>query len=199
MKTFLNIIWYFPFFGFVFAILTAINGLFWCLTVIGLPLGLGLLQIAKFLFAPHTYELISQKDLSAAKGESRNQAWVIFSAIIRVLYFPIGLLLAISYIFIAIANFISIIGIPNGLVYVKLIPAVFNRVGKVCVGGAIARKIRADKEQAKVDNYFGNTPAANQNASCNATQPSNNAAKCRCSKFLSSSRNENMSSAQLSS
>ena len=87
MKTFLNIIWYFPFFGFVFAILTAINGLFWCLTVIGLPLGLGLLQIAKFLFAPHTYELISQKDLSAAKGESRNQAWVIFSAIIRVLYF----------------------------------------------------------------------------------------------------------------
>ena len=161
MKTFLNIIWYFPFFGFVFAILTAISGLFWCLTVIGLPLGLGLLQIAKFLFAPHTYELISQKDLSAAKGESRNQAWVIFSAIIRVLYFPIGLLLAISYIFIAIANFISIIGIPNGLVYVKLIPAVFNPVGKVCVAGAIARKIRADKEQAKVDNYFGNTPAAN--------------------------------------
>lgn len=171
MKVFLNILWYFPFFGFIFAILTAINGLFWCLTVVGLPLGLGLLQIAKFLFAPHTFELVSQKDLSAAKGEERNKVWVVFSTIVRILYFPFGLILAFFYVIIAALNFISIIGIPNGLVYVKMIPAVFNPIGKVCVGGAIARKIKADKDQAKVDKYFGtantadtvnNSPSNNQ-------------------------------------
>lgn len=171
MKTFLNIIWYFPFFGFVFAFFTAISGLLMCVTIVGLPLGLGLLQIAKFLLAPHTYELVSQKDLSAAKGEERNQLWVIFSTIVRILYFPIGVILAVIYFFTAILNFISLIGIPNGIVYVKLIPAVFNPVGKVCVGGAIARKLKADKDQAKVDKYFGTSqpaaPAYNAPTQCN--------------------------------
>ncbi len=154
MKVFLNILWYFPFFGFLLAIPTALGGLLLCLTVVGLPLGLGLLQIAKFLLAPHTRELVSQKDISAAKGEDRNKLWVIFSTIVRILYFPVGLFVAIAYIFDALFCFISIIGIPNGLVIVKLIPAVFNPVGKVCVGGAIARKIKADKDQKEVDAYF---------------------------------------------
>lgn len=174
MKVFLNIIWYFPFFGFMFAFFTAIGGLLMCLTVVGLPLGLGLLQIAKFLLAPHTYELVSQKDLSAAKGEERNQLWVIFSTIVRILYFPIGVVLAVIYFFTAILNFVSLIGIPNALVYVKLIPAVFNPVGKVCVGGAIARKLKADKDQAKVDKYFGveTKPNAGQEL-CQSTQMQN--------------------------
>lgn len=54
MKTFLNIIWYFPFFGFVFAFFTAISGLLMCVTIVGLPLGLGLLQIAKFRHKPYS-------------------------------------------------------------------------------------------------------------------------------------------------
>ncbi len=161
MKVFLNILWYFPYFGFLLAIPTAIGGLLLCLTIVGIPLGLGMLQIAKFLLAPHTYELVSQKDISAAKGEERNQLWVVFSTIVRILYFPIGLFVAIAYIFDAIICFITIIGIPNGLVMVKLIPAVFNPVGKVCVGGAIARKIREDKEQKEVNGYFGNTQSEN--------------------------------------
>lgn len=155
MKVFLNILWYFPYFGFLLIIPVGLLGLLLCLTVVGLPIGLGLLQIAVFLLAPHTSELVSQKDISAAKGEKRNTFWVVFSTIVRILYFPIGICVAFLYILYAVACFLSIIGIPNGLVVAKLIPSLFNPVGKVCVSGAIARKLKADKDQQEVDRYLG--------------------------------------------
>ena len=48
----LNILWHFPFFGFLFALFYALFGAILCCTVILYPVGLGFFQIARFLLTP---------------------------------------------------------------------------------------------------------------------------------------------------
>jgi len=171
MKTFLNVIWYFPYFGFLLALPMAIFGLFWCITIVGLPLGLGMLQIAKFLLFPHTHSLVSQSAVNKLKGKEQNELWRIFSIIVSILYFPIGLIAAVIYILAALANFITILGIPNGLVIIKMLGAVFNPVNKICVPDYVASHIKTRNDQQRLDNYLGtaNSQTQNQNQA-NETQ-----------------------------
>ena len=69
MRTLGNIIWHFPFFGWVFSLCYAISGLFWCITIIGIPLGLGLFQLSLFTLAPFSNRLVSRTDLELLTGE----------------------------------------------------------------------------------------------------------------------------------
>nr|MDE6854029.1 hypothetical protein [Muribaculaceae bacterium] len=158
MKTFLNIIWYFPYFGFLLAIPMALFGLFWCITIVGLPLGLGMLQIAKFLLFPHTHSLVSKKEVNALRGQEQNPLWRLFNIIVTILYFPIGLFVAAAYLGAALINFITIIGIPNGLVIVKMLGAVFNPVNKVCVPDCVSEHIQKSKDAQRLSRYTGDTP-----------------------------------------
>ena len=50
MKTIGNILWHFPFFGFVTAICTWLFGAILTATVIAAPIGLGLMEYGKLLF-----------------------------------------------------------------------------------------------------------------------------------------------------
>ena len=52
MRTLANILWHFPFFGFLTAFYTFLIGIFFTITVIGAPIGLGLIQHSKFLLSP---------------------------------------------------------------------------------------------------------------------------------------------------
>jgi len=52
MRTLGNILWHFPFFGFVNAIVVYLFGLILTATVVAAPIGLGLMRFGKFLFAP---------------------------------------------------------------------------------------------------------------------------------------------------
>ena len=51
-----NILWHFPFFGFVTSFFTFLTGGFLVLTVVGAPIGLGLIQHSKFLLSPFLQE-----------------------------------------------------------------------------------------------------------------------------------------------
>ena len=112
MKTFLNFLWNFPFLGFIYAIITGISGLLWCLTIIGLPLGLGLLQFSLFLFWPHGYAMVSKGDLEILTEKKRPLWWKIFALIIRIIYFPFGLVHAMFMACVGLIEFFTIIGIP---------------------------------------------------------------------------------------
>lgn len=158
MKTFLNIIWYFPYFGFLLAIPMALCGLFWCITIVGLPLGLGMLQIAKFLLYPHTHALVSKKAVNELKGEEQSTAWRVFNTIVTILYFPVGLFVAAAYLMVALLDFITIIGIPNGLVIVKMLGAVFNPVNKVCVPDYVSDHIQKSRDEQRLNQYIGTAP-----------------------------------------
>ena len=138
---FLNILWYLipPLGGLFMALVTALQGLFWCVTIVGLPLGLGLLQYAKFLLRPHGHVMVSKKLVTQLTGEKQNALWKSFSLIVRIVYFPFGLFSVIGMTFTAFVSFISIIGIPSGLVYVKSLGTVFNPVNKICVPATVMK------------------------------------------------------------
>jgi len=144
MKSLGNILWHFPFFGFVNAIVTYLFGLLLTVTVVAAPIGLGLMELGKFLFAPFGHAMISKSKMDQAKKEAiraYNTSWNTYSAIIMILYLPIGLILAVITIFQVAFLFISIIGIPPAIVIAKTIGTFFNPVYKVCVTQAVADEI----------------------------------------------------------
>lgn len=147
MKTFGNIIWHFPFFGFISAFFVYVFGLLLTLTIIAAPIGLGLMELGKLLFAPFGNVMIDSRELNIPQ----NKAWKAYSTVIMILYLPFGIALAFLAIIQTGLLFISIIGIPVGLVVAKALSTYFNPVGKKCVSSAVAAEIEQRKAQQYLD------------------------------------------------
>lgn len=143
MRTLGNILWHFPFLGFLSALFTFLIGGLLTITIVGAPLGLGLIELSKFLLAPFSNEMISKSQL---KNEE-NQLWKSFGFIVRIVYFPIGLFLSVAVIFQIVCLFISLVGIPVALVLAKSIGTFFNPVNKKCVSKAIANELERRRAQ----------------------------------------------------
>lgn len=146
MRTLGNIIWHFPFFGFMSALGTFLLGGLLLITVIGAPIGLGLIQLSKFLLTPFSSAMVDKRDL----GEHNNVAWGTFSLIIRIFYFPFGLFLAITTIVQVVGLFASIVGIPIAIVLAKSVSTYFNPVNKVCVAVEVRDELLRKKAMARV-------------------------------------------------
>lgn len=151
MRTLGNILWHIPFLGFLTALITFLVGGLFVITVIGAPIGLGLIQLSKFLLAPFSSAMISKKDLNV----DQNELWQSFSFIVRILYFPFGLFLAIATIFQIAALFITIIGIPVALVLAKSLGTYFNPVNKTCVSKAVQYELEQRKAKQLVAKHLG--------------------------------------------
>lgn len=150
MKTLGNILWHFPFFGFVSAIFVFLLGAILTLTVVAAPIGLGLIQYAKFLFWPFGSTMISKKDLQV----EQNKYWALYSTIVRILYFPIGLICAILAVLQVAGLFISILGIPAALVIAKSLGTYLNPVNKVCVPSAVGDELDRRSAEESVSKYL---------------------------------------------
>ena len=150
MRTLGNILWHVPFLGFLSALGTFLIGGLFVITVIGAPIGLGLIQLSKFLLAPFSNAMISKSDLKA----DQNAAWKTFGIIVRILYFPFGLFLAVVTVFQIAGLFVTIIGIPVALVLAKSLGTYFNPVNKTCVSKAVADEVASRKAKAQVDKAF---------------------------------------------
>jgi uncharacterized membrane protein YccF (DUF307 family) len=146
-----NILWHFPFFGFLSAIGTFLIGGLLFITIIGVPIGLGLFQLGKFLFSPFSSAMVDRKELK----QQDDYAWNLFGLIIRVLYFPFGLVLALATICQIAGLFITIVGIPIALVLAKSLGTYFNPVNKVCVPVAVRDEIAKRKAQEQITNHLG--------------------------------------------
>ncbi len=155
MRTLLNVIWHFPFFGFLLALGYAISGVLSCCTVILFPVGLGLLNFAYFLLSPFSSAMVSRSDLAKLTGKKQNAAVVTYNTIIRILYFPFGLLGATVAILMIVIECITIIGIPCGLVWAKGLSTIFNPINKVRVPKAVADEIERLKAQGQLESYMG--------------------------------------------
>lgn len=153
----LNILWHFPFFGFLFAFFYALFGAILCCTVVLYPVGLGFFQIARFLLTPFSSALVTRKELDLVRPEERSTAAVAFSTVITILYFPFGLIAAAGALFAMIGEFLSIIGIPCGIVWFKALPAIFMPVDRICVPKAVADEIARIKAGDTVRRYKGET------------------------------------------
>lgn len=154
MRTFFNIIWWFPYCGFILALFNLLAGVLWCITIIGIPVGLGIFQIAKFQLAPHTRALVSKTDINEATDNEMNSYWKYFALIVRILYFPFGVINAILLAVSIGLNCITLLGIPNGIALAKTFSSVFNPVHKVCVPRAVAEQLETMKAQKQLDKYL---------------------------------------------
>ena len=151
MKSLGNILWHFPFLGFIDAIFTFLLGGLLVITVIGAPIGLGLIQLSKFLLAPFSHSMIDKKDLN----EDQNALWKSFGFIVRIIYFPFGLFLAVATIFQIACLFITIVGIPVAIVLAKSLSTFFNPVNKKCVSVAVADELSQRKAKEEVAKQLG--------------------------------------------
>ena len=120
------------------------------LTVIGAPLGLGLIQLSKFLLSPFTTAMVDKKKLNV----EQNKYWKSYGLIVRIIYFPFGLGLAVTTIFQIVLLFISIIGIPVAVILSKSLGTYFNPVNKKCVPRAVFKELENRKAKEQVDKYL---------------------------------------------
>ena len=124
-----NILWHFPFLGFVNVLYAFLLGLLFTFLLVTAPLGLGLLQYSKFLVLPFSYDMVDKGTIEAR----RNPLWVAWSFIIMILYLPFGLLAFVCGMFQCVGLALTIVGIPAAIVIARSLPTYFNPVGKVCV------------------------------------------------------------------
>ncbi len=148
MRVFGNIIWHVPFCGFINAIITYLLGLLLTATVVAAPIGLGLMEMGKFYFAPFGRELVDARKISRKKP--KNSGWETYSTIIMVLWVPFGLFLAFIQVLQVAGLFISIIGIPVGIAMAKTLGTLFNPVNKKVISSDLADEMRRQDAQARL-------------------------------------------------
>jgi uncharacterized membrane protein YccF (DUF307 family)/endonuclease YncB( thermonuclease family) len=153
MRALGNILWHFPFLGFVNAIVYYLFGLLLTVTVIGAPLGLGLMELGKFYLSPFGREMVRASDMDSG---TENGLWKTYSIIVMLLWLPLGLLMAAATIVQVFFLFISIFGIPAAIAIAKSLGTIFNPVGKRCVSVEAAQKLR----EHAADIELGRTSAA---------------------------------------
>ncbi|SHN68726.1 YccF domain-containing protein [Desulfovibrio litoralis] len=144
-----NILWHFPFLGFMTAFLTFLLGSLLTILIIPAPIGLGLIQLSKFLLAPYSYSMVSKDDLNI----NQNPAWKTYSFIIMLLYLPIGIIAAVVSAMQVLGLFLTIIGIPMAIPLAKSLGTYLNPVGKVCVPVETAEAIRLQKVYGQAQDF----------------------------------------------
>jgi len=112
-----NVIW-FVFGGVFFALFWLILAVIFAITIVGLPLARACLEFAKLSAFPFGKEVIRETELKGINNVSGIKR--VIQIILNVIWFPIGLILTITYFVAGIISFISIIGIPVGIVYVRM-------------------------------------------------------------------------------
>ena len=116
MKTIGNIIWV-VFGGLISAIFLLIEGALWCITIIGIPIGVKLFQLASFVIWPFGKKVTKVKP--SGLKTVLNIIWaVLFGWVNALFYCLVGLLYCIT-----------IIGIPFGRQYFKIAHFVLTPLG----------------------------------------------------------------------
>ena len=137
-----NILWHFPCFGFVTSLFSFLAGILLTVTVVGAPIGLGLIQ----------YAMIDKRELHPNK--SGNILYAILCLIVRILYFPLGVLFFLWGIAQVVVMCCTIVLLPMAIPYAKSLSTFFNPVGKVCVPVAVMDELERRKAEKEVDAYL---------------------------------------------
>ena len=112
-----NLIW-FLFFGLINSIVYLVLSLIFAITIIGIPIAKSMLQFAKLSAFPFGKEVIRETELKGKENVSGFRK--IGGIILNIIWFPLGLILSLLHLILGIVAFITIIGIPIGVVYVRM-------------------------------------------------------------------------------
>lgn len=146
MRAILNLLW-FVLGGVLMGLAWWLAGIVAYITIIGIPWGKACFVMGQFSFFPFGKEAISRRELhqtddigTGALGTIGNIIWFIFA----------GVWLAIGHVACAIANFVTIIGIPFGIQHLKLAGIALAPIGKTVVTKEVAAAARAAAATATV-------------------------------------------------
>lgn len=153
MRTLGNIIWNFPFLGFVTAAIVFLIGLLFVVTIIAAPIGL--IQYSKFLLLPFSYDMVSKSEL---EGEAdKNILWQTYGFILKSVYIIfLGIPMAIVTLIQIIGCFCSVIGIPVAIVMAKSLGTLLQPVGKVCVDHSVAQALLVEQGRNQLQSMNNN-------------------------------------------
>ena len=151
MRTLGNILWHFPFFGFVSAAFYWLLGLLLTLLIVTAPIGLGLMEYGKFLLAPFGHAMVSRSELQV----EQNPVWRTYSALVMLIYLPFGLFFTVVSVIHVVTACLGIVTIPVALVVAKSLGTVLNPVNKICVPSAVADEIERRNGRAAAERYAG--------------------------------------------
>ncbi|MCR5432730.1 MAG: YccF domain-containing protein [Lachnospiraceae bacterium] len=105
MKFLGNVIWL-VFGGFEAAVMWALFGVLWCVTIVGIPVGVQCFKAASLVIWPFGKEVVSKGGVG--------------SFIVNVIWFFIGgLVMALTHLLVGAVYCITVIGIPFGLQHFK--------------------------------------------------------------------------------
>ncbi|MGA0546283.1 YccF domain-containing protein [Brevundimonas sp. VNH65] len=124
IRLFLNVLWLI-FGGFVSGCAWLIGGAFLALTIVGLPWAFAAWRIAAYSFWPFGREIVWRDPDPADLGQgclgvSLNLVWLVVA----------GWWIALSHLLIAVAEFVSIIGIPFALKDLELAKLALAPIGR---------------------------------------------------------------------
>ncbi|MFC4943728.1 YccF domain-containing protein [Pseudonocardia sp. GCM10023141] len=121
MRTLLNLIWL-VLCGFWMAVGYAVAGLFFCVLIVTLPLGLAALRMADFALWPFGRVLVDRPG-AGAPSTLGNIVWIVLA----------GWWLALGHLVTGVLLCITIVGIPLGIANFKLLPVSLVPLGKQIV------------------------------------------------------------------
>ena len=129
MSLILNILW-FIFGGFLAGLGWLFAGLVLAVTIVGLPWAGAAWRIAGFSFAPFGRTVVERQVITGRDDAGTGP----LGFVLNVIWFLLaGWWLALGHLAIAIAQFISIIGIPFAIQHVKLAIIALAPIGKTVV------------------------------------------------------------------
>tara|TARA_B100000242_G_scaffold220052_1_gene161113 strand:+ start:106 stop:552 length:447 start_codon:yes stop_codon:yes gene_type:complete len=139
-----NLIW-FLFFGLINSIVYLVLSLIFAITIIGIPIAKSMLQFAKLSAFPFGKEVIRETELKGKENVSGFRK--IGGIILNIIWFPLGLILSLLHLILGIVAFITIIGIPIGVVYVRMSKFLLFPIGakvvskKQAIASAVANEV----------------------------------------------------------
>jgi uncharacterized membrane protein YccF (DUF307 family) len=139
MRTIGNVLWFIFCGGFWMGLGWWLAGLLMVISLVGIPWARSCFVLGSFCFFPFGQEAIDRAELTGKPdlgtggvGLVGNVIWFVFA----------GFWLAIGHIISAIANFVTIIGIPFGIQHLKLAFCALAPVGKTVVPKEVAAQAR---------------------------------------------------------
>tara|TARA_Y100000741_G_C17853882_1_gene395890 strand:+ start:38 stop:484 length:447 start_codon:yes stop_codon:yes gene_type:complete len=139
-----NLIWFLVF-GLINSIIYLVLSLIFAITIIGIPIAKSMLQFAKLSAFPFGKEVIRETELKGKENVSGFRR--IGGIILNTIWFPLGLTLSILHLILGILAFFTIIGIPIGVVYVRMSKFLLFPIGakvvsnKQAMASAVANEI----------------------------------------------------------
>ena len=109
-----NVIW-FIFGGACMAVGWLFIALLFAITIVGLPIAKACLEFAKLSAFPYGKKIVREEGKGILFGMNK-----VISLVLNIIWFPIGIIMSIIYLILGVLSFITIIGIPIGIVYVRM-------------------------------------------------------------------------------